>query len=64
MRSVATATILIAAALSGCARAEFDACVDRGIAYYQEIGSWPTLSDNRDALEVVRDRCNRTSTAF
>ena len=43
---------------------EGPACVQRGIAYYKEIGSYPKLSDGRLASEVVADRCARTTTAF
>jgi hypothetical protein len=39
-------------------------CVDRGITYFREIGSYPTLSDGRNAESVVRERCGRTATAF
>jgi hypothetical protein len=44
--------------------AAFEACVSRGRAYFSEIGSFPTLSDGRDALTVARERCRRTTTAF
>jgi hypothetical protein len=43
-------------------------CVRRGIAYFKEIGSYPTLrsapNQGRDAAEVAVERCNRTTTAF
>ncbi|HEY0028484.1 MAG TPA: hypothetical protein VGC35_11485 [Allosphingosinicella sp.] len=43
-------------------------CVRRGIAYFKEIGSYPTLSSapnrGRDAADVAVERCNRTTTAF
>ena len=43
-------------------------CVTRGIAYFREIGSYPTLTSppnvGRRADEVARERCNRTTTAF
>ena len=41
-----------------------EACVRRGEAYFSDIGSFPTLSDGRDALTVARERCRRTTTAF
>ncbi len=45
-----------------------NACVNRGIAYFKEIGSYPTLGSapnaGRSAEDVARERCNRTSTAF
>lgn len=43
-------------------------CVQRGIAYFKEIGSYPTLSSTpnrgRSADEVALERCKRTLTAF
>lgn len=39
-------------------------CTDRGIAYFKEIGSWPTLSTGRDAETVAAERCARTTSAF
>lgn len=43
-------------------------CVDRGIQYFKDIGSYPFLhsepSKGRDAEEVARERCERTTTAF
>lgn len=44
--------------------ASVEACVARGIAYFIEIGSWPTLSTGRNAATVARERCERTTTAF
>jgi len=48
--------------------AAVEQCVARGIAYFKEIGSYPTLSSapnvGRSADEVARERCNRTTTAF
>jgi hypothetical protein len=47
---------------------EVDACVERGIQYFKDIGSYPTLSQppntGRSAEVVARERCNRTTTAF
>ncbi|UZK70781.1 hypothetical protein OKW76_07095 [Sphingomonas sp. S1-29] len=44
------------------------ACTKRGIAYFKEIGSYPTLSSapnrGRAADDVAAERCNRTLTAF
>jgi hypothetical protein len=40
------------------------ACVTRGEAYFREVGSYPTLSDGRDAVNLARERCERTLTAF
>jgi hypothetical protein len=39
-------------------------CVSRGISYFREIGSYPTLSDGRDAVTVATERCSRTAGAF
>lgn len=43
-------------------------CVQRGIAYFREIGSWPTLSAppnrGRSATEVAEERCRRSLAAF
>lgn len=43
-------------------------CVNRGISYFKSIGSYPLLhtdpNKGRSAEEVVRERCNRTTTAF
>lgn len=33
------------------------ACIQRGIAYYKEIGSYPRLSDGRLADGVAVERC-------
>lgn len=42
----------------------YSQCVGRGVAYFQEIESWPKLSDGRDARSVAAERCNRTTGAF
>jgi hypothetical protein len=43
-------------------------CVQRGIAYFREIGSWPTLSTppnrGRSAADVAAERCSRSLAAF
>jgi hypothetical protein len=47
---------------------EVEACAARGVAYFKEIGSYPTLSAapnaGRSAEDVAIERCNRTTTAF
>ena len=47
---------------------QLQACINRGIAYFQEIGSYPTLKtpphEGDLAENVARERCNRTTTAF
>lgn len=56
--------------MSGCGGPDpkVEACVERGIAYFKEIGSYPTLDSppnkGRSAESVARQRCNRTPTAF
>lgn len=53
--------------LSGCSSAQ-EACVERGVAYFTEIGAYPTLNSEpnkgRRAEDVARERCRRTTTAF
>ena len=44
-------------------RSETD-CVLRGVKYFESIGSYPELSDGRDAFKVATERCKRTTTAF
>ncbi|WP_128082151.1 hypothetical protein [Sphingomonas sp. Ant20] len=43
-------------------------CGKRGVAYFKEIGSYPTLkaapNKGRSAIDVVAERCGRTTTAF
>jgi len=39
-------------------------CVANGIAWFEEIGSYPTLGDGRDAEQVAIERCDRTTQAF
>lgn len=39
-------------------------CERRGERYFRDIGSFPTLSDGRNALEVARARCSRSEWAF
>ncbi len=50
------------------ASSEIAACVERGVAYFKEIGSYPTLSSapntGRSAEDVAAERCGRTTTAF
>lgn len=58
--------------VAGCGKSgpdpRIEACFERGVAYFKEIGSYPTLSSTPDtgrrAEEVARERCNRTTTAF
>jgi hypothetical protein len=50
-----------------CRGNSVDACVCRCVAYFKEIGSYPTLSappnTGRRAEDVGRERCMRTTTA-
>lgn len=41
-----------------------DPCIQRGVKYFGDIGSWPKLTDGRDTLTVIKERCSRTNTAF
>ncbi|MDF0750167.1 hypothetical protein NLU14_07970 [Marinobacter sp. 71-i] len=69
MRNVFFAAISIAL-LAGCSEKteKVNACIERGVEYFKEIGSYPTLSSapnkGRNAEEVALERCNRTTTAF
>jgi hypothetical protein len=64
----ALVTAFVSMVLGGCNSADsgpsVDACVEKGIAYFRDIGSFPYLSDGRDAKLGVRDRCGRTTGAF
>lgn len=66
-------TVLAVLLVAGCTEkpTEIDpitACVERGVSYFKEIGSYPrlTTAPNRGRLaeEVARERCERTLTAF
>ncbi|UZO99342.1 hypothetical protein RMHFA_05564 (plasmid) [Roseomonas mucosa] len=43
-------------------------CVERGVAWFKEIGSWPRLTappnKGRSAVDVAVERCRRTVGAF
>ena len=60
--------LLILLTLAGCGGNEVEGCTSRGVAYFKEIGSYPTLTSSlyagRSAEEVARERCNRTTSAF
>lgn len=64
----AAALLALAACGGGVDQEEIDACVRRGVEYFREIGSYPTLQSapntGRSAEEVAIERCNRTTTAF
>jgi hypothetical protein len=74
MKKISFGTVVLATLMmvscgdSSNNNAAVEQCVARGIAYFKEIGSYPTLSSapnaGRSADEVARERCNRTTTAF
>jgi hypothetical protein len=39
-------------------------CVEMGIQYYKDIGSYPKLSTGEDALEKVMSMCTNSPFAF
>jgi len=39
-------------------------CVERGIQWFKEIGSYPTLSNGENATSVAKNRCLNTNSAF
>ena len=43
---------------------QLDMCQQRGVKYFNGIGSFPALSDGRNAEAVARERCSRTTSAF
>jgi hypothetical protein len=58
---------LVASCLAGGCKDGDDAlqtCIKRGIAYYNEIGSYRTLSSGEDAEKKVTERCQRSTQAF
>lgn len=66
------ACIVALLSVAGCGKSDPDpqieACVERGVSYFKEMGSYPTLKSapnaGRSAEDVARERCNRTTTAF
>ena len=52
--------------LFGCAsEKEVEKCIDRGIAYFKEVGAYPNLKSTGEKAETVaKKRCNRITTAF
>lgn len=42
----------------------YSGCRSRGVAYFKMIGSYPYLTDGRDAESVAMERCGRTKHAF
>ncbi|NOT77615.1 MAG: hypothetical protein HOP07_01280 [Bacteriovoracaceae bacterium] len=56
--------VLSALLFSSCSNKDIDSCVQRGITYYKEIGSYPILSDGKNAETVAIEKCSRTTSAF
>ncbi len=64
--------VVVLLGVAGCGKSnpdpQVEACVERGVSYFKEVGSYPTLKSapnaGRSAEEVARERCNRTTTAF
>lgn len=64
--------VAVLLSVAGCGKSgpdpQVEACVGRGVSYFKEMGSYPTLKSapnaGRSAEEVARERCNRTTTAF
>jgi hypothetical protein len=65
---VASLTLILASCGPAAQDEKVEACVQRGITYFKEIESYPTLQSapnaGRRAEDVARERCTRTSTAF
>lgn len=57
---------LIFNGLSGCGNNnEYNLCVQKGIQYYKDLGSYPRLkSENISAEDKVRENCSRSTVAF
>jgi outer membrane protein assembly factor BamE (lipoprotein component of BamABCDE complex) len=65
MTRAALAAICLAA-LSACSQARmnaYNACVERGVAYFREAGM-AVLSDGKTAQQGAEERCDRTVGAF
>jgi hypothetical protein len=44
---------------AGWGEEELSPCQKKYIEYFKEIGSWPKLSDGRNAADVAKERCAR-----
>ena len=66
-------------ALAGCSSTDTEStrmarvdpvatCVERGVAYFEKIGSYPALreppNEGRSAKEVAQERCQRSVASF
>jgi hypothetical protein len=38
--------------------AALNACIDKGVKYYQDLGSYPTLSTGESADLKIREKCD------
>jgi hypothetical protein len=56
--------LLPAAPAVGADNAAGTSCFDRGVAYYREIGSYPTLSNGENADRKIAGMCERSNMAF
>lgn len=59
-RMIVASLVAVLSLVAGC-KSEREKCVDRGVYYYKEIGSFPRLSDGRDAEQVAKERCERSN---
>lgn len=50
--------------LLSCDNKNYETCVSKGINYFKDIGSFPTLSDGRNAKKIAEQRCLNTTGAF
>lgn len=46
------------------AKVHYGDCVNLGISYFREIGSYPKLSTGKDAETEARRRCSKSTRAF
>jgi hypothetical protein len=66
-RAAITAAVILSATAcqDGSSREQVEACAQRGITHFREIGSYPRLhKTGRLAEDVARDRCARSLAAF
>lgn len=52
---------LLASVLAVGCKSDHQKCVDRGVAYYKEIGSYPRLSNGDLAEYIASERCRRSN---
>lgn len=60
LRAVASVALVIIGMIAGAwsASPALAECVEAKIEYFRTIGSYPTLSDGRDAHAVAREQCS------